>query len=95
VSRRQHILTLAYEVYGAHLGASKTKDRIRLSFYWPTLSVDCKRHCSTCDQCQKRARITVQDRVPITPIPRSEEVFSHWFIDCLGPLFPNQKVQYN
>jgi len=95
VGRRQHILSLAHEVYGAHSGSSKTKDRIRMSFYWPTLSADCKQHCSTCDQCQKRARLTVQDRVPITPIPRSEEVFRHWFTDFLGPLFSNQKVQYN
>ena len=92
VGRRQHILSLAHEVYGAHLGSSKTKDRIRMSFYWPTLSADCKQHCSTCDQCQKRARVTIQDRVPITPILRSEEVCLHWFIDCLKPLFPNQKV---
>ena len=95
MGRRQHVPTLAHEVYGAHLGASKTKDRIRLSFYWPTLSADCKQHCMTCEPCQKRARVTVQDRVPISPIPRSEEVFRHWFIDCLGPLFPNQRVQYN
>ena len=95
INRRQHVLTLAHEVYGAHLGAAKTKDRIRLSFYWPTLSADCKQHCSSCEQCQKRARITVHDRVPITPIPRSEEIFRHWFIDCFGPLFPNQNVQYN
>ena len=33
--------------------------------------------------------------MPITPIHRSQEVFRHWFIDCLGQLFPNQKAQYN
>ena len=93
--RRSRVITLAHEVYGSHLGTSKTKDRIRLSFYWPTLISDCKKHCKTCEDCQKRSRITVRDRVPISPIPRSEEIFSHWFMDCLGPLFPNQKVQYN
>ena len=35
------------------------------------------------------------DRVPISPIPRAEEPFSHSFMDCMGPLFPNQKVKYN
>ena len=95
LSRRLQVLTLAHEVYGAHLGPKKTKDRIRLSFYWPTLTRDCKEHCKTCVQCQKRARTTVLDRVPISPIPRAEEVFSHWFMDCMGPLFPNQKVRYN
>ena len=95
LTRRLQVLTLAHEVYGAHLGPIKTRDRIRLSFYWPTLTADCKRHSRTCEQCQKRARTTVLDRVPISPIPRADEVFSHWFMDCLGPLFPNQKVRYN
>ena len=95
LSRRLQVLTLAHEVYGAHLGPTKTRDRIRLSFYWPTLTTDCKHHCKSCEQCQKRARTTVLDRVPISPIPRADDVFSHWFMDCLGPLFPNQKVRYN
>jgi len=56
VTRRTQVLTLAHEVYGAHLGPSKTKDRIRLSFYWPTLSADSKQHCRTCKPCQKRAK---------------------------------------
>ena len=90
--RRSQILTLAHEIYGAHLGTEKTRDRIRLTFYWPTLVSDCKRHCKTCAQCQKRARTTVYD--PISPIPRAEEPFSHLFI-CMGPLFSNQKVRYN
>ena len=95
LSRRSQVLTLAHEVYGAHLGPRKTRDRIRQTFYWPTLTSDCKQHCRTCEQCQKRARTTVRDRVPISPIPRADKVFSHWFTDCLGPLFPNQNVCYN
>jgi len=83
INRRQHVLTLAHEVYGAHLGATKTKDIIRLSFYWPTLSADCKQRCSSCEKCQKRARITVHDRVPITPIPRSLQL-SEIFCVTLG-----------
>jgi len=93
--RRPLVLNLAHEVYGAHLGKEKTRDRIRLSFYWPTLVSDCKRHCMTCVQCQKRARSTVFDRVPISPIPRANEPFTHLFMDCMGPLFPNQKAKYN
>jgi len=95
IKRRPQVLSLAHEVYGAHMGKDKTCDRIRLSFYWPTLVSDCKRHCMTCEQCQKRARSTVFDRVPISPIPRADEPFVHLFMDCFGPLFPNKKVKYN
>jgi len=46
----------------------------------------------TCVQCQKSK---VYDRVPISPIARADEPLTHLFMDCMGPLFPNQKVQYN
>ena len=36
-TRRSQVLSLAHEIYGAHFGKEKTRDRIRLSFYWPTL----------------------------------------------------------
>jgi len=95
LSRRFQVLTLAHEVCGGHLNPRKTRDRIRLTFYWPTLTSDCKQHCKTCEQCQKRARTTARDRVPISPILRADKVFIPWFIDCLGPLFPSQNVRYN
>ena len=37
IQRRPQVLSLAHEVYGAHMGKEKTRYRIRLSFYWPTL----------------------------------------------------------
>jgi len=95
LSRRSQVLTLAHEVYGAHLGPRKTRDRILLTFYGPTFTSNCKQHCRSCEQCQKRARTTVRDLVPISPISRADKVFSHWFMDCLEPLFPNQNVRYN
>ena len=53
--RRLQVLNLAHDTFGGHLGAKRTRDRIRLSFTWPTLTSDCKRYCQTCESCQKRA----------------------------------------
>jgi len=39
--------------------------------------------------------VTVYDRVPITPIPRDEIPFDCLVMDCLGPLFSSQKVEFN
>jgi len=69
--------------------------RLKLSFTWPTIAVDVQRAGEICEVCQKRRRTTVYDRVPISPIPRDDTVFSCWVMDCLGPLFPNQKVAFN
>ena len=37
--------SLAHSTYGGHLAFKCTRDRIRLSFYWPTLSADVKLYC--------------------------------------------------
>ena len=92
--RRAEVLTMAHDTFGGHLGARKTQERVRLSFTWPTLASDVKKYCESCEACQKRARTSCWDRVPITPVPRAEAPFTHWFMDCLGPIF-NHKVEYN
>jgi hypothetical protein len=76
------------------LDTKKTQERIRLFFAWPALASDVKKYCESCEACQKRARTSCWDRVPTTPVPRAEAPFTHWFMDCLGPIF-NQKVDYN
>ena len=62
---------------------------------WPTIASDVQKACESCHQCQKKRRVTVYDRMPITPIPRGDVSFDSLVIDCLGPLFSNQKVEYN
>jgi len=69
-SRRMQAIRLAHDIYGGHLASKKTKARFKLSFTWPTIAMDVQKACETCDHCQKRKRVTVYDRVPITPVPR-------------------------
>jgi len=93
--RRAQAIKLAHETFGGHLAAKKTKARLKLSFTWPTISADVQKACEVCHTCQKRSRVTVYDCVPISPIPRGEVVIDTWVMDCLGPLNPNVKVEYN
>lgn len=96
-SRRNYTLKMAHEMLGGHMAEKKTRQRIKLSgLYWPTVKADCRQYCAACHSCQKRARVTCYDRVPITAVPRADETFSHWFLDAWGPMFPAaQKVTYN
>jgi len=89
VNRRQEVMRLAHEIYAGHLGAKKTEERIKLSFTWPTIALDVQKACESCRQCQKKRRVTVYDRVPITPIPRGDVPFNCLVMDCLGPLVSN------
>ena len=55
--RRDNILQLAHEaVFGGHLGERKTRERIRLSFYWPGLRKTVLSHVQSCCKCQLRSR---------------------------------------
>ena len=93
-SWRPQVLEMVRDTFEGHLGEKHTRECIRLSFTWPTLISDCKKYCQTCVACQKRACKTFRDRVPITPIPRVEAPFDHWFMDCLGPIV-NYPCEYN
>jgi len=66
-----------------------------LNFTWPTIESDVQLACESCHQCQKKRRVTVYDRVPITFIPKDEVPFDCLVMGCLGPLFSNQKVEFN
>jgi len=44
VSRRKHVLELGHDVFGGHMALQRTKQRIELTFYWPTLLEDCREY---------------------------------------------------
>ena len=94
-SRRQQAIDLAHQTFGAHMGYKSTAKRLRYSFWWPTMARDTKASVSRCDRCVRRARITCYDRVPIKNVDRGATPFNHWWCDVAGPLFPNQRVEYN
>jgi len=58
-TRRAEAIKLAHQVGGGHLAANKTKERLKLSFTWPTIAADVTQACQVCDECQKRRRVTV------------------------------------
>ena len=89
VNRREEVLKLAHDsVFGGHLGERKTRERIRLSFFWPSMRRDIERYVHSCKDCQLRSRPMTIDRVPITPITRAELPFRVMYMDCIGPLEP-------
>jgi len=87
--RRASVLKLAYDsVFGGHLGERKTRERIRLSFFWPELRKSVLDYVRQCPNCQLRSRPMTTDRVPITPVTRCDVPFQVLNIDCIDPLDP-------
>ncbi|GFW62745.1 retrovirus-related Pol polyprotein from transposon opus [Trichonephila clavipes] len=87
--RKRKILEIAHEsVFGAHLGAHKTIQRIKFSFYWPGMVKEIKAYCSSCHGCQLRKVIRSVDKIPITPVSRPEFSFQVVNVDLIGPVDP-------
>ena len=87
--KRQVIITAAHDsTWSLHFGSIKTIQRIKAYFYWPSIVHDVRRYVSSCEKCQKRARITKRDRVPIKHVLHNMNPFEHVSIDLIGPLEP-------
>jgi len=70
------------------MGERKTRERIRLSFYWPRLRQSVREYVASCSDCQLRSHARTLDRVPITPVSRVDVPFQVLNMDCIGPLDP-------
>jgi len=75
-------------VFSGHLAEKKTRERIRLSFYWPKLQKDVKQYINTCQECQLSSRPKTLDRVPIAPITQAEVPFQALNMDYIRPIDP-------
>ena len=89
-SRILAVLQMGHDApYSGHMAAKSTRQRIRLSFWFPDMEKQVQTYCESCPVCQLRAPVRKRDRVPITPIPRGDELpFNHLVMDCIGPIIP-------
>jgi len=72
LARWLKVMEMAHvSIYSGHLRFRKTLERIRLSFFWPSIRHDVELYCSSCKKCQLKPWSRVRDRVPITPIARA------------------------
>jgi len=87
--RRLQVMRLAHDaVVARHLGGQKTRERIHLNFYWPSMKRDVTSYTASCQPCQLRARAKRTDHVPIKPIVRPTVPFVVCHADVIGPIEP-------
>ncbi|GFS51123.1 retrovirus-related Pol polyprotein from transposon 297 [Trichonephila clavipes] len=53
---RDPIKSLCHEATSAHLGITKSKDKLNRYFYWPNCYRDMEQFVKTCDQCQRAGK---------------------------------------
>lgn len=71
-----------------HLGQKKTRERIWQEFYWPGVVGDIKRHCISCDACQRTSPKGRTKRVPLGRMPIIDVPFKRVAVDIVGPIKP-------
>ena len=63
---QERVLQLAHDVpMGGHLGIEKTKDKILKWYYWPRIFKDVSQHSRSCGPCQKTAKRSHGEKVPL------------------------------
>jgi len=89
VGRREEVIRLAHTTLtGGHMRAQKTRERLKLNFFFPKMRKQVFEVVSHCRECQLRARQKASDNVPITPIVRPSLPFMVAHADLIGPLDP-------
>ncbi|GFV18088.1 retrovirus-related Pol polyprotein from transposon 297 [Trichonephila clavipes] len=83
---RYPIKSLCYEGTSAHLGITKSKDKLNRYFYWPNCYRDMEQFVKTCDQCQRAGKPNDKKKAPLKLVPVIQEVFTKLNIDACGPL---------
>ncbi|GFS82324.1 retrovirus-related Pol polyprotein from transposon 17.6 [Trichonephila clavipes] len=83
---RDPIKSLCHEGTSAHLGITKSKDKLNRYFYWPNCYRDMEQFVNTCDQCQRAGKPNDKKKAPLKLVPVIQEVFTKLNIDACGPL---------
>jgi transposase InsO family protein len=70
----------------AHMGISKTFDRLRIGYWWKTMYQDVSDYINSCSTCQRTRKLGQRTGL-LQSIPVPEQPFDMIAIDLLGP-FP-------
>ncbi|BFZ23001.1 hypothetical protein BsWGS_26040 [Bradybaena similaris] len=88
---RTQVLKFAHDIpCSAHMGRTKTLQRITQQFFWPGITRDIGLYCRTCKQCQKMSRRGQDRAAPVQEHFVTGVPFSRLALDIIGPLTPTQ-----
>lgn len=68
-----------------HLGAEKTLEKLKHSFYWPAIKKFVDNYCMTCDKCVARKLSITKHRAPLGQYLVGEPM-ERVALDITGPL---------
>ena len=84
--QRSHLVQRAHDQLG-HLGAHRTEQLLRLTYWWRTLREDTRAHVASCEPCARAKAAFTHRPAELRPLP-VVGLFYRWGIDLAGP-FPD------
>ena len=88
---KAEVLRMSHDsVFAGHMGKDKTLQKVRNSFFWPGMSLDCQLYVLRCGVCNKNKKANFRPKAGMVnyqvgaPLDRVH-------LDILGPLFVSEK----
>lgn len=72
---------------GGHTGITRTFNRIRQFYHWPTMKKDIEKMINDCSVCIQ-TKITKHTKMPVQIVSSASKPFEVVFIDIVGPIYP-------
>ena len=77
----------------SHPGQKETLDKVKASYYWPTMGKDVSRYVQSCQPCQA-VKPYKEIRPPMSKIKVPDTRFSELQIDVVGPMPQSEGMRY-
>jgi transposase InsO family protein len=77
------------KVYAGHQGVKRTRDLVKLNYFWPSMNRDIEMYIKQCESCTK-FKAGRQPRAPLGELPETYAPFELVSIDICGP-YPETK----
>ena len=88
---KQEVLRMCHDsLFGGHMGRERTLWKMKISFFWPTMSRDCELYVSSCGICSRNKKSNRRPRAALSsyhvgaPLERVH-------LDVMGPLVRSEK----
>jgi hypothetical protein len=72
------------KVFAGHQGIKRTRDLLKLHYFWPTLNQNVERYVKQCDSCVK-FKVGRNPTAPLGELPETFRPFEMTSIDICGP----------
>ncbi len=83
---RSEILSQFHDsIFGGHLGVKRTREKIQMRYFWPSLDKDVENWVGSCTLCSTKKNPPTFSRAPLVPINVSGP-FDRLAVDVVGPL---------